>query len=131
MLKKSILSLLILCLHFNSFSQPKITLGKPYEVIDGQLRLYFYKDNELLSVKKDGPRLYLQKFNLATLSHVSMNEFRIAEDGFESIMRDIKGLELYNVTPNRITSISPSVFVFEAYRKKGEEILVKVDLSNQ
>jgi hypothetical protein len=85
MSKKAILFAPILCLSLISLSQSKITVGRPYEVVDGQGKLYFSKGNELLAVKTDDERLYLQKLNTQTLSFININRFRIPVNGFESI----------------------------------------------
>ncbi|HTJ52894.1 MAG TPA: hypothetical protein VL443_25745 [Cyclobacteriaceae bacterium] len=42
--------------------------------------------------------------------------------------RNVKGMEIYQFTPRRIEKTSPTSFVFEAYKKDKEDILIKVDL---
>ncbi|MGV3461412.1 MAG: hypothetical protein ACO1N9_13265 [Flavobacterium sp.] len=39
------------------------TVSSPYKVFDAQHKLYFYKDNEILTVKVDGKEIMLQKFD--------------------------------------------------------------------
>jgi hypothetical protein len=38
------------------------TVSAPYKVFDAEHKLYFYKDNEILTVKVDGKEILLQKF---------------------------------------------------------------------
>ncbi|HEY9046308.1 MAG TPA: hypothetical protein VIN08_10450, partial [Ohtaekwangia sp.] len=38
--------------------------------------------------------------------------------------RDVKGMEVYQFSPSRIMATAPSTIVFEAYKKKKEDILV-------
>jgi len=73
-----------------TYSQPEITVGKPYKVINGQGKFYFYKDHELLTVKKDDERLFIQKLNPENLSYLSVKESVVSQDGFEFI-KLIKG----------------------------------------
>jgi hypothetical protein len=42
--------------------------------------------------------------------------------------RDINGTEVYQFSPDRIVSTLRNTFVFEVYKKKKEDILVKVEL---
>jgi hypothetical protein len=42
--------------------------------------------------------------------------------------RNINGMEVYQFKPTRILATGPSTIVFEAYKKKKEDILVKVVL---
>lgn len=45
-------------------------------------------------------------------------------------MRDAKGIRLYQFTPAKILKISQNEFVFEAYKKKKEDVLVKIRLGS-
>jgi hypothetical protein len=42
--------------------------------------------------------------------------------------RDIKGTEIFQFRTSRIKEVGSDAFVFEAYKKKGEDILVKVQI---
>jgi hypothetical protein len=42
--------------------------------------------------------------------------------------RDVNGMEVYQIAPYRMMSTAPNTLVFEAYKKKKEDILVKVVL---
>lgn len=41
---------------------------------------------------------------------------------------DVKGMEIYQFTTKRIIATGPREFVFEAYKKKKEDVLIKVKL---
>lgn len=43
-------------------------------------------------------------------------------------MRDAKGVRLYQFNPSKIMKISEDEFVFEAYKKKKEDVIVKISL---
>ena len=45
-------------------------------------------------------------------------------------MRDAKGVKLYQFEPSKIMKISENEFIFEAYKKKKEDVMVKISLSN-
>jgi hypothetical protein len=44
--------------------------------------------------------------------------------------REVEGVEIFQFAPHRIVRTSPVEFVFEAYKKKKEDILVKVKIEN-
>ena len=41
---------------------------------------------------------------------------------------NVKGVKLFQLDPDRIQKTSPNSFVFEAYKKKKEDILIKVEI---
>lgn len=43
-------------------------------------------------------------------------------------MRDAKGVRLYQFQPSKIMKISETEFIFEAYKKKKEDVMVKISL---
>lgn len=63
-----------------------------------------------------------------------LTAFRVADADGEvskvSILdtRDTQGIELFQLTVGRIEEVAPTTFVMEAYKKKKEDILVRVDL---
>lgn len=44
--------------------------------------------------------------------------------------RDINGLEVFQFNPDRILATSANTFVCEVYKKKKEDVLIKVELTN-
>lgn len=70
MIKKTVFSFLLLCCAGFSMAQntAKITVGKPYAVVDAEVKLYFIKGDEIVTVKAEKKKVILQKFNASTLS---------------------------------------------------------------
>ncbi len=52
-----------------------ITVGKPYKVIDADSKYYFISGNDIVTVKLEKKKLYLQKLNAATLVQQSMKVY--------------------------------------------------------
>jgi len=44
--------------------------------------------------------------------------------------KDVKGIKVYQFQVNRIVQISPTEFIVEVYKKKKEDILIKVSVKN-
>lgn len=57
-------------------------LSKPYKVVDAKIKEYFTKDGEVLSVKIDGDKLFIQKFASGSLNQTSIKTFEDFEKGF-------------------------------------------------
>lgn len=66
-----------------AFSQAKVTVSTPYEVVDGKLKLYIQKGNELLKVTVKGKIIIIQKFNTNSLTETSKNEYEDFPKGFQ------------------------------------------------
>lgn len=43
-------------------------------------------------------------------------------------MKDAKGMKLYQFAPSRTVQVGDEEFIFEAYKKKKEDVMVKVRL---
>jgi hypothetical protein len=65
---KNFFLLALLCCALVGYSQPKLTLGQPYEVIDAPGKFYLSKGNYLVTVKVMKKGIYLQKLNTDKLS---------------------------------------------------------------
>jgi hypothetical protein len=65
------------------FSQANVSVSKPYEVVDGNPKLYFQQGNELLKVTIRGKVVTIQKFNTNTLTEISKNEYENLPKGFQ------------------------------------------------
>ncbi len=74
MVKKSLFTITLLCLGLAAYPQTKtkITLGKPYGVIDAESKYYFSKGKELLTIKVDRKTIHLQKLNTDNLTFVKV-----------------------------------------------------------
>lgn len=68
-MKKTLLLLLLLLQIGVVYAQKELsknysyTVSKPYKVFDAHTKLYFYKNNQILTVKIDGKEILLQKFS--------------------------------------------------------------------
>ena len=43
--------------------------------------------------------------------------------------RDVNGMEVFQFNPDRILGTAPNTFVCEVYKKKKEDVLIKVELN--
>lgn len=69
---------LIFILTINTFSvvaQPKVTVGKPYAVIDAESKYYFTANGEILTVKIHRKAVFLQKMNARDLSFIKIKMY--------------------------------------------------------
>ncbi len=121
MFQKSLFPLFILCLSFTAYSQPSITMGKPYKVLNGQGKFYFYKENELLAIKKDEGQLFIQKINTENLSYVSMTQATVPL-GFENI-KEINGRYFMFYSDNRGLSVREIDFKSGGFINEGKQII--------
>jgi hypothetical protein len=86
---------------------------------------------------------HIDNLNLATSEEPSRHfdgaggfftAYKVSDDTGEvskiSILdtRDVQGTAIYQFKPTRVVNTGPSTFVFEAYKKKKEDVLVKVAL---
>ena len=65
-----------------AFSQAKVSVSAPYEVVDGNPKMYFQRGNELLKVTQKGKKITIQKFNSVNLTETSKNEYEDLPKGF-------------------------------------------------
>jgi hypothetical protein len=72
---------------FIAFAQTDITVGPPYRVIDAGLKEYFYNENEILTIKIDGKRIFIQKLNAETLKFIKETEYEDMPD--HSVLLDL------------------------------------------
>ncbi len=70
------------CFVGHSFSQVKVTLSKPYRVVDGSFKQYIQKGDELLKVTLDGKLVIIQKFDTKALTETSKKEYEDLTKGF-------------------------------------------------
>lgn len=88
-------NLLLLAIVFYSvigYSQPKITLGKPYVVIDALEKYYFSKGNILLTVKVTKKTIHLQKLNSDNLTFEKIRLYDDLPKGFViELVSDFQG----------------------------------------
>lgn len=82
MKRKSIWLLTLFLAPFLCFSQAEVTLGKPYKVIDAADKYYFHKGDEILTLKKDGKIISIQKLNAKTLSFIQVKVYEDMPSGF-------------------------------------------------
>ena len=86
----------MLCIFSLSYSQDSITTGFPYTVIDGQYKIYFEKNEKLLSIKVEAKRIFIQVFDVSTLKLVKRTHF------------DLSG----NQTLEKVSEINGRYFIF-------------------
>ena len=80
--KNSLVLLLLLLLQTVAFGQVKlskdfeVTVGTPYEVVDAKSKDYFSDGKgHTISVKTDGERVILQRYDIATMKQTSMKSY--------------------------------------------------------
>lgn len=96
----------------STLAQTSVSLGKPYEVIDSPIKLYFAQGSEIMTVKVEkGGVLTIQKFNSQKLELVSRKSY----DDFPKSSMLEKVLRLHN-----------RYFVFYSlYNNEKEELHVR------
>ena len=66
-----------------SFSQEKITVSKPFQVIDAAAKMYLNYGNSVISVKVDRSLITIQVFDSEKMVEVSRNEYKDLPKGSE------------------------------------------------
>jgi hypothetical protein len=95
-MKKNLLILfIILCTPFLAISQANVTVGTPYKVIDARTKDYFSKGSEILTVKIDGRKIYIQKLNAENLTFIKQTESEDMPDHYVLENLSILGNKLY------------------------------------
>lgn len=83
---KSLIFLLLLLIPLFGISQSKFDydVSTPYRVIDGAEKYYFStpKDGIVLSAKRDGKDIYIQRFDANTMKETARNKFSDMPQGF-------------------------------------------------
>ncbi|MBL4593318.1 MAG: hypothetical protein JKX68_05810 [Flavobacteriales bacterium] len=98
-----------------------------FKLVEGKDDLYLiYRDNirnlelDLVDVPARGGKFltaYKINYNTGETSKISLFDYRV-----------VKGLKIYQFALSRIISTTDDEFVFEVYKKKKEDILIKVEL---
>lgn len=78
--------------------------------------------NEVPKSHSDGHGGYLTAYKLSDAKG-EVSKYSILDT------RDVKGTEIYQVSPDRLLFTAKNEFVFEAYKKKKEDILIKVNFA--
>ena len=109
MLHKTFLSLITLIIFFNTaYSQAKVTVGQPYEVIDSQEKYYFAHKGDLLTVKLVKKSIVLQRMNTGTLKFQQTRMYEDFPKGYQVEM---------------ITEFKDRFYIFYSYWENEKEIL--------
>src|SRR5688500_18671245 len=61
------LLLVFVAVSLNTFAQPKVTVGQPYQVIDAHSKYYFSHKGQILTLKILKRAIVLQQMNAVTL----------------------------------------------------------------
>ena len=75
MSKHTWIALLLVATFFTAGAQLKITVGKPYEVIDSPSKFYFSENGQILTLKVDKKTVLLQKLDAKTLTFKSLKSY--------------------------------------------------------
>ena len=75
MSKFACIALILVAATFTAGAQPKITVGKPYEVIDSPSKYYFSEKGQILTLKVDKKTILLQKLDAKTLTFKSLKTY--------------------------------------------------------
>lgn len=75
MTKHTWLVLIWITASFTARAQTKITVGKPYEVIDSPSKYYFSENGEILTLKVDKKTVLLQKLDARTLAFKTLRTY--------------------------------------------------------
>ncbi len=107
--------------------------GLSYRYVRGNLNHYFfYLDNEK---NRDLPLTEVPAAHISGLGGF-LTAYIINDNTGDVVKkslldtRDIQGMEVHQFDPDRIMFTAPYTLVFEAYKKKNEDILVKVVLDH-
>ena len=65
-----------------AYAQIELQVGKPYTVVDARTKMYFYENNEMLSVKIDGRKVVIQKMSTDQLTQLSKKTYEDFPDKF-------------------------------------------------
>ena len=98
MKRSFLISFLFLFFSCQIFSQDfNYEVSKPYRVIDASTKDYFYHDGEIMAVKFDKKRTYIQKWDAGSMEELSRNEYKDFPSGFvlESIQEINKKYYLF------------------------------------
>ncbi len=88
-----------------------ITLGKPYPVIDADVKIYFRKGNEILSVKNENRKFTLQKFDALKLTALKTKVYEDFPKNFQ-----LEGIK----------KVRDSYYVFYSlYENENEQLFVR------
>lgn len=60
---------------FGQSTQVDVSVGEPYEVINAGTNVYFHEGDEILSIKFDKNKLYIQKFSTNNLTQIHRKEY--------------------------------------------------------
>ncbi len=110
-------------------SSPKGTMSFKHHS-DEDFVYFFYLDHEDNKDLPDteAPRGYKSGSAGHLVAYSIEKENGLVQKDYLLNMKDVKGIRLYQFTPTKILRISESEFVFEAYKKKKEDVLVKLTL---
>ncbi len=88
---------------------------------------FFYLDHEENKNLPDdeAPRFYRDGSAGHLVAYTIEKETGLVNKEYLIEMLDVKGVRLYQFAPTKIIQVSPTEFVFEAYKKKKEDVLVK------
>ena len=105
--------------------------GMSYNYIPGKTHHYFvFLDNEknknltmneVPARHSDGAGGFLTAYKIHNITGEVKKEYILDT-------RDVKGIELYQFTTRRILPVSSTEFVLESYKKKKEDVMIKVGL---
>ncbi len=89
------------------YAQESITVGTPYNVIDGQYKTYFEKEGKLLAVKVEAKRVFIQLFDQSTLKLVKRTHFDLSGNQTFEKVAEINGhyFVFYSVISNRENNV--------------------------
>jgi hypothetical protein len=75
MLRLRVFVFLLSIWSFTAFSQAKITVGDPYDVVDAQSKYYFTENGEIMTVKVDKKEIIIQKMSAKTLKFLKVRAY--------------------------------------------------------
>ncbi len=95
-------------------------VGQPYPVIDARSKNYFSEDDELLTVKITAKAVFIQKFNLTSLSFISEQSYDDFPEKYEpEVIKKIKGKYYYFYSWADVKAKHEKLFVREIDFKNG------------
>jgi hypothetical protein len=77
--------------------------------------------NEVPTRHSDGAGGFLTAYKIDDITGQTKKEYILDT-------RDVRGIELYQFRTSRIIPVSSNEFVFESYKKKKEDVMIKVGL---
>jgi hypothetical protein len=75
MLRHCWIALVFLIASFTGWAQTKITVGKPYEVIDSPSKYYFSQNGQIMTLKVDKKDIIIQKMDARSLTLKSIKVY--------------------------------------------------------